>query len=184
MSSRDCHHLDQHWHRLNSMIRCAAKARRRSGRRRERCDGRYAAADLPAPLRNSRTSGWGRGCGVRSAACPPRKLRPLLRLDPGGSPDPSFERKLLGLAQASNSIPATGKCSIEQQPLDPLIGGSAAGRLRAISPSISLPRFFVKFVAFQTGSSLRRRQTNGTTRRCRSARPVAAPSGRGEPAIC
>jgi hypothetical protein len=41
--------------------------------------------------------------------------RLLLRPGVGGSPEPSFGRKLFMLAHASNSVPSTEKCSLDQR---------------------------------------------------------------------
>src|ERR1700726_3651700 len=42
---------------------------------------------------------------------------PGLRPGPGGSPEPSFGRKLLRLAQASSKVPSTEKCSLDNKAL-------------------------------------------------------------------
>ena len=74
----------------------------------------------------------------------------------GGSPLPSFRRKLFIDAQASINVPSTEKCSVESSGL---ICGSAriaARKPHAMSPSSSRSRFLVNTVTSQTGTSIAR----------------------------
>src|ERR1700720_4640721 len=69
---------------------------------------------------------------------------PGLRPGPGGSPEPSFGRKLLRLAQASSKVPSTEKCSLDNKALTFSCDRTAARNCAAISPSSSRSRFLVK----------------------------------------
>src|SRR5262249_54824185 len=58
-----------------------------------------------------------------------------LRPGPGGSPEPSFGRKLFGLAQASSSVPSTEKCSLDNKRLTLSCESTAMRNLAATSPA-------------------------------------------------
>ena len=55
---------------------------------------------------------------------------PGLRPGPGGSPEPSFGRKLLRLAQASSKVPSTEKCSLDNKALTFSCDRTAGEKLR------------------------------------------------------
>ncbi len=82
----------------------------------------------------------------------PWKSRLPLRPGPGGLPDPSLGWKLLGLLQASISVPSTEKCSLDSNRLTRPWATTAARNFTATSPANSRSRFFVKVVASHTGS--------------------------------
>ena len=91
---------------------------------------------------------------VEVALAPRLRRGRLLRPGAGGSPEPSFGRKLFRLAHASNSVPSTEKCSLDNNPLTLSCDSTAARNWAAISPSSSRSRFLVKVVASHTGSSM------------------------------
>src|SRR5262249_55765498 len=95
------------------------------------------------------------GRGVRGVwrRSPWKSCAPL-RPGPGGSPEPSFGRKLFGLAQASSSVPSTEKCSLDNKRLTLSCESTAMRNLAATSPANNRSRFLVKVVASHTVSSM------------------------------
>jgi hypothetical protein len=82
------------------------------------------------------------------------KIALPLRPAAGGSPLPSFGRKLLMLAQASISVPSTEKCSLNSSSFTRGWFSTLAMNLAAISPSTKRSRFLVNTVTFQIGASI------------------------------
>ena len=110
-------------------------------------------ASLPLPLRNSLASGSLVEAWVSLARCSPWKSRSPLRPGAGGSPEPSFGRKLFIDAQAWISVPSTEKCSSDKSALTLGCASTARRNLAAISPSSSRSRFLVNTVTSQIASS-------------------------------
>src|SRR5512132_2382708 len=79
-----------------------------------------------------------------------------LRPGAGGSPEPSFGRKLFRLAHAWISVPSTEKCSSDSRPSMRASSRMAPKNLLAISPPNSRSRFLVNTVTSHTGSSMPR----------------------------
>jgi hypothetical protein len=79
-----------------------------------------------------------------------------LRPGDGGSPLPSFGRKLFMLAHASISVPSTEKCSDESSGTTAGSVGSADKKHRAMSPASGRSRFLVNTVTSHTGASMDR----------------------------
>jgi hypothetical protein len=90
---------------------------------------------------------------VKVALAPGLRRGRLLRPGAGGSPLPSFGRKLFMLAHASISVPSTEKCSSESSALTRCWFSTAAMNWTAISPAISRSRFFVNTVTSHTTAS-------------------------------
>jgi hypothetical protein len=90
---------------------------------------------------------------VEVALAPRLRGGRLLRPVAGGSPPPSFGRKLFMLAQASINVPSTEKCSAESSSLTRGWVSTAAMNLAATSPSTRRSRFLVNTVTSQIGAS-------------------------------
>src|SRR5215472_7222524 len=115
---------------------------------------KHKRASLPGPLRKSRASGSVvEACVVFRRRSPWKSCAPL-RPGPGGSPEPSFGRKLFGLAQASSSVSSTEKCSLDNKRLTLSCESTAMRNLPATSPANNRSRFLVKVVASHTVSSM------------------------------
>src|SRR5215213_5833792 len=69
-----------------------------------------------------------------------------LAVAPGGSPEPSFGRKLFIEAQASISVPSTLPCSVDSRRFTRGWASTAARNLCATSPASSRSRFLPKVV--------------------------------------
>ena len=82
------------------------------------------------------------------------KLRSPLRPAPGGSPEPSFGRKLFIEAQASIRVPSTEKCSSDSNLLTRGWDRTAAINLAATSPASNRSRFLVNTVTSQIAASI------------------------------
>ena len=96
---------------------------------------------LDASERPNSSSGW-----KSTVGCPGSSGGPL------GSV--SRHRKLFRLAQASNWVPSTVKCSSESRPAARAWARTASKNAAATSPASSRSRFFVNVVGCQTGSSI------------------------------
>src|SRR6266403_5090130 len=83
----------------------------------------------------------------------PWKSRAPLRPGAGGSPLPSFGRKLFMLAHASISVPSTEKWSSDSNVLTRSWLSTAAMNCAAMSPAISRSRFLVNTVTSHTAAS-------------------------------
>ena len=74
----------------------------------------------------------------------------------------SRHRKLFRLAQASNCVPSTVKCSSESRPAARAWAWTASKKAAATSPASSRSRFLVNVVGCQTGRPYSSRRTSGT----------------------
>jgi hypothetical protein len=110
----------------------------------------------PAALRNSLASGSVVEACVSLLRFSPWKSRSPLRPGAGGSPLPSFGRKLFIDAHASINVPSTEKCSAESSGFTCGSARIAVRKPRAMSPSSRRSRFLVNTVTSQTGASIAR----------------------------